>query len=283
MLRLRSVIPSLLLAASCSDDAAPGVERTLATCTTTIGADVPAFYARYFRCVTVSKTAAGVELASEDLPPHRSYYYGASSANYVAFDTTRGPDYHPNPNNLRAQDLTVAVPDAPIARGITITADLIDGVANTSSDEYALGTVGIAIDSVALFTGTAAPGMAIADERFTFDGYEGHPQNTGVYHYHRPTPGPLEVLLAAGLVTTTVPGDAALEVYGVLCDGTVVLGCTELDGSAPAGLDPQGGHLGDLRAGDGTLFFTGRYHTHVCGDAARGHAYTPEIQFYQDC
>jgi len=102
----------------------------------------------------------------------------------------------------------------------------------------------------------------------------------GTYHYHGPTPGPLEVLRAAGVVTTTVPGAAEVELYGILRDGTVVLGCTELDSSAPAGLDAQGGHIGDLRATDGTMFFTGRYHTHVCADAARGHLYTPEIQYY---
>ena len=63
----------------------------------------------------------------------------------------------------------------------------------------------------------------------------------------------------------------------------MILGCTELDGRAPAGtLDAQGGHVGDVKAGDGTVFFAGRYHTHVCGDA-RGHAYSPEIHYYTAC
>lgn len=264
-------------------DAARGA-RTLATCTTSIAADVPAFYQQYFRCVTVTRTATGVAIATEDLPPHPSYYYGSASPNYAAFDTSRGAGYHPNPNTLAAQTITIAVPDAPVYGGVPIDPSLIDATAGTSSLEYALGPVGVATDSVALFTGTAAPGDDIAAERFTFDSYSAHPEQRGAYHYHSPTPGPLEVLAAAGAVTSTVPGAAEVEVYGVMCDGTIVLGCTELDGSAPAaGLDAQGGHRGDLRDTAGTLHFTDRYHVHVCADAARGHAYTPEIHYYGAC
>ncbi len=268
-------------------DAATGVDapsgaRTLDTCSTSIAADAPEFYKRYFKCVTITTTATGVTIATEDLPPHLSAYYDPASPNYVAFDT-RGGSYHKNPNTLSAQVIALKIPSAPTRSGATITAATVDGQAGTSQEEYALGPVGVAIDSVAIFTGTAAPGDNIASERFTFDRYEAHPEQRGAYHYHSPTPGPLEVLRAAGLITTTVPGAATIELYGILCDGTVILGCTELDGTAPAGtLDAQGGHVGDVKAGDGTVFFAGRYHTHVCGDA-RGHAYTPEIHYYNAC
>jgi len=255
--------------------------RTLATCTTSVAASVPEFYHRYFRCVTITRAAAGVTITTQALPPHLSYYYGAGSPNYTTFDTSRGPQYRPNPNRLAAQAISITIPDFPSPTGVAITPNLIDVQAGTSSAEYGLGPIGIAVDSVPLFAGTAAVGHDLAEERFTFDGYEGHPDDVrGTYHYHGPTPGPLEVLRAAGVVTTTVPGAAEVELYGILRDGTVVLGCTELDSSAPAGLDAQGGHIGDLRATDGTMFFTGRYHTHVCADAARGHLYTPEIQYY---
>jgi hypothetical protein len=86
-----------------------------------------------------------------------------------------------------------------------------------------------------------------------------------------------------GLTTSTTPGAATIEVYGVMCDGTFVLGCVELDGSAPAGaLDAQGGHVGDLRDARGTVHFAARYHTHVCPSAG-GRKYTPEIQYYSAC
>ncbi len=286
-MRAATLLPALAIVAACGDDGGGGVDasdvaRTLATCTTTIASDAPAFYQRYFRCVTVTKTATGVSIATEDLPPHPSYYWGAASPSYTPFDTSRGAGYAPNPNTLAAQDLTITIPDAPVAAGVTITPDLVDAEAGTNAAEYAGGPIGVALDSVALFSGMAAPGMDIAEERFTFDNHEGHPEMRGAYHYHRPTPGPLEVLVATGAVTTSVPGSAELELYGILCDGTVVLGCVELDGTATSGLDAQGGHLGDLRAADGTTYFTARYHTHVCADA-RGHGYTPEIHYYAAC
>jgi hypothetical protein len=290
---LAATLAALSALAGCGDDGsgttvdagdldAPSGARTLDTCTTSIAADVPAFYARYFRCVTITKTATGVAIVTEDLPPHLSPYYPDGDPNHVAFDT-RGGTHDQNPNRIAAQALTINVPSTPVASGALISAATVDGQAGTSQEEYRLGAVGVALDSVALFTGTAAPGDDIADERFTFDRYEAHPEQRGAYHYHSPTPGPLEVLRAAGAVTTTTPGAAEVELYGILCDGTVVLGCTELDGTAPpAGLDAQGGHVGDLRAADGTSFFTARYHTHVCNDA-RGHAYTPEIHYYTAC
>ena len=50
-----------------------------------------------------------------------------------------------------------------------------------------------------------------------------------------------------------------------MCDGTLILGCTELDGSEPfsSDFDAQNGHLHDIK--DGTnVFPPNRYHTHIC-------------------
>jgi hypothetical protein len=70
-----------------------------------------------------------------------------------------------------------------------------------------------------------------------------------------------------------------------MCDGTLVLGCTELDGTAPSAssLDAQSGHVGDVKDADGTLHFATRYHTHVCPKLFAAHPYTPEIQYYSTC
>jgi hypothetical protein len=256
--------------------------RTLSTCTTSIAADAPAFYARYFKCVTITRGTGAVTITTQDLPPHLSYYYGSGNANYTAFDT-QGGTRSPNPNTLYAQNKSITVPDAPTARGLTITSAMIDKTAGNDGNEYPLGAIGVALDSVALYTGTAAPGDDIDDEKFTFDSYEAHPSGDGAYHYHAPTPGPLEVLKDAGFVTTTTPGSAQVELYGILCDGTVVLGCTELDGTAPSGLDAQGGHVADIIDSGGTTYFVARYHTHVCSNTAKGYIYTPEIQYYNAC
>lgn len=259
-------------AAGAPDALASSGLRTLDSCTTSIAADVPAFYRRFFRCVTITTTASGVAIATDDLPPHPSYYWGAGDPNYVAFDT-HGGTYHANPNVLAKQSVTIAVPSNPTSLGVTITSDYVDGQAGTNSLEYEGGPIGVALDGVAIYAGFAAPGDDLAAEAFTFDDYDAHPDPRGAYHYHTVMPGALEAFARSG--------ETGVELYGALCDGTIVLGCTELDGSAPAGgLDAQGGHTGVLRDQDGTLYFSARYHVHVC---ATGHAYTPEVHSYAAC
>ncbi len=257
----------------------------LTTCTTSIAADAPAFYKKFFKCVTVTTTADGVNVAYNGLPPHKSYYYGQGNVNFADFDTSRGPTYKPNPNKIVGRTRTVSVPSAPVSRGLTITPAMVDRKAGTNPNEYRMGAAGVAIDSVVIFNDQAAGQDNIDDERFTFDSYDAHPAPSGEYHYHTTSPGPLEVLKALGFATTTKPGDAEVELYGVMCDGALVLGCTELDGKAPDGatLDGQNGHVTDIVDKDGVTHFTGRYHTHVCPKLFTTHKYTPEIQFYSTC
>jgi hypothetical protein len=256
---------------------------TLQTCTTSIADDVPAFYKKYFKCVTITTSASGVIIESNGQPPHKSYYYGSGNPNFEDFDYTRGAEYRPNPNKIATFSLKIEVPNQPTAKGVTATAANVDGVVGTSTDEYPMGLAGLALDSVALYNPLAGPGDNIEEEKYTFDNYQAHPMQTGQYHYHTATPGPLEVLAAAGLTTSTTPGAAAVELYGVMCDGSLVLGCTELDGSAIQGsdtLDAQNGHSHDISDADAT-HFTNRYHTHICD--GQGHKFTPEIQTYSTC
>ncbi len=270
-------------AGSDASDSASGA-RTLASCATSIAADAPQFFKTYFRCVTITTTADSIVIATQDLPPHATYYYGSGNANYAEFDT-RGGDYKPNPNKLAAKDTRVTIPKTPEAKGITVTTAMVDGVVGTSTDEFPMGPAGVALDSVALFNPLARAGDDIAQERFTFDGYDAHPAPDGTYHYHTASRGPLEVLALTSGVTKTTPGSAEIELFGIMCDGTVVLGCTELDGKAPdkSGLDAQGGHVHDLKDKDGTVQLAGRYHAHVCPTDATGRKYTPEIQYYKTC
>lgn len=252
--------------------------RTLDTCTTDIAPGTPAFFSRYFKCVTVTSSKTDVLITSQNLPPHKSNYWGVGNPNYVPFDTSRGPQYRENPNSLQERAFTITIPKAPVAKGLTIDNDMIDGVVRTSNEEYPMSFAGLALDSVALFNPLAAAGADIEAEKYTFDDYNAHPDATRLYHYHTTSPGPLEVLAAAG-----VP--AAVELFGIMCDGTVVLGCSDLDGADAdlTALDAQGGHVTDIVDEKGALHFAARYHTHVCPTKAGGHPYTPEIQYYETC
>ncbi len=264
-----------------SDD--PLVERTLESCGGSADSEVPDFYQDFFACVIMTESGGDVTLASNGLPPHPSPYYDTDSENWVAFDERDG-QWFQNPNVIASQDHSVTIAAEPVAKGLTIDDSLVDLSAGTSDEEYTGGLVGLAIDGVALFHATAAPGDSIEDEKYTFDLYEGHPEQSGTYHHHSANPAALAVLKDRGYTTTTAPGEAELELFGIMCDGTVVLGCTELDGSeAPSdGLDSQAGHVHDMTGPEGELYFTNRYHTHVC-DGLHTHQFTPEIQYYEGC
>jgi hypothetical protein len=260
----------------------PG-ELALTNCTTTIAADAPEFFKRYFRCVTITTTATSVVIATDALPPHRTNYYGANHPNYEPFDTSRGSEYRANPNLLSSKRYAFTIPKNPVSRNLTVTAAMVDGQVGTSTNEYPMGPAGVALDAVAVFNPLAAPGDDIENEKYTFDGYNAHPAPDGTYHYHTVTPGPLEALKLGGFTAVTTPGSAAIELYGIMCDGTPVLGCKELDGTAPSGtLDAQGGHTHDLKDGSHGVLLAGRYHTHMCTSSG-GRKFTPEIQAHTTC
>ena len=218
------------------------------------------------------------------LPPHKSYYYGEGHSNYTAFDYSRGSQYKPNPNRIGDQDITLTIPLSPKARNLTIGKAQVDGVSGNNNNEYKMGPAGVALDSVILFNPLAAPGDDIENEKYTFDNHSGHPAGT-LYHYHTTTAGPLEVLQRMGLASSTTPGSAAVEIYGVMCDGTVVMGCTEADGSVPSSgdFDAQNGHVHDIKDAKGTVLLQGRYHTHICPAKFTAHRFTPEIRYYSTC
>jgi YHYH protein len=258
--------------------------RTPASCETNIASDAPAIFTRYFRCVTITTTQDSVTIQTDDLPPHPTNYYPTDDVDRVSFDTSRGAQYHANPNTLVKKNIHVTIPLAPVEKGLTVDAGMVDGVVGTSAEEFPMGPAGVALDSVALFNPLAAPGDDIEQEKYTFDAYDAHPAPDGTYHYHTVSPGPLEVLVLSGLDTSSTPGSGQAELFGIMCDGTLVLGCNELDGAAPgSGLDAQGGHLHDVVDPDGTVLAAGRYHVHVCPSSATGRAFTPEIQYYTSC
>lgn len=259
---------SLLACAGASGDA-----LTLDSCVTDVADDVPSFFGTFFRCVTATVEDEAVVLRSDGLPPHPSPYYEEADPNWEAFDD-RGGTHVQNPNVLAAQAHELRVPVHPVEKGLTIDASMVDLQAGTSPEEYGGALVGLSLDGTALFHGVAAPGDDIEEERYTFDLYEGHPEATGVYHHHSPNPAALAVVDAAG--------HAGVELYGIMCDGTVVLGCTELDGAVPPDeLDAQGGHVHDMVDADGDVAFATRYHAHIC--ATFGTGYSPEIAYYEGC
>lgn len=264
---------------SATDDSAASGLRTLNNCGTDIGGDVPDFFS-WFRCAEISMDGGTILAHTLALPPHPSPYYEDSDPNWVEWDD-QGNTRFQNPNRIAEQDLNILIPSDPVSRGLNITNALVDRQAGTSEDEYR--EPGISPDGIPLFSGIAAPGDDIAQEAETFDIWEAHPQMNGVYHHHSANPAALAVAVEAGLTDTTTPGQGDIEIYGIMCDGTVVLGCKEADGStvSDGDLDGQSGHVHDIVGPEGQTWFSDRYHTHVCTGVYED--FTPEIQYYEGC
>jgi hypothetical protein len=109
-----------------------------------------------------------------------------------------------------------------------------------------LGAIGIAVNGVPMFNQYAAGGAPLTGEINSFDQYNGHPQQTGVYHYHmEPT-----------YLTANKGKDALM---GFLLDGFPVYGPMENGTTVTnASLDAYHGHTGATAD-----YPNGIYHYHI--------------------
>ena len=283
----------------------------LETCETSISQDVPVFYQKYFHCVDIKLSESGnyINFYYNGLAPYDSWYYSDSNPNYIPWQA-QNEDSFLIPNAYIAEmDYVISIPVDPIPRNsedsdFTICGegegcpDEVDGEVTSSgvTYEYPMGSVGSALNGVNIFNPCAAPPDVIEDEAASFDLYSGHPAgSSGIYHYHTTSAGPLEVLQykMPDIMMNTTPGSGEIELYGIMCDGTVILGCTELDGSIvdSSDWDAQNGHVHDLIDETGAVLLENRYHTHICytevtdddtdGNGFQEHEFTPEISYYK--
>lgn len=188
---------------------------------------LPSMYGRFYG-VQVSLDGASVVLRATSVPDHPSPYFGPGNAQYEAPQ----PGMQVNPNRIVAQSLVLRVPSSPQASGASDTP---------------LGPMGIAVNGVVLFNQYAAGRAPLDDEIRSFDRYNGHPQQTGTYHYH------IEP------VYLTAQGSSRL--VGVLLDGFPVYGTRDPDGALPSGLDSCNGHTHATAE-----FPAGTYHYHIVSE-----------------
>jgi len=224
--QLTFVTSAILLALACSSPTAPSAATTTTTTGTTGTSGAPAWYSKFSTAVTVSVEGTNVVLRSTGVPDHVSPYWGAGHALYEAPHA----GMQINPNRISTQSIVMRVPMTP---------------ARATASDTPMGVMGVAVNGVALFNQYAAGRSPLTGEIISFDRFNGHPQQTGQYHYH------LEPLWL-----TSRDGMAAL--IGVLLDGFPVYGPRESDGSMPSGLDTCNGHTHAT-----TDFAAGTYHYHV--------------------
>lgn len=202
------------------------------------GLTVPAVYNKIYGATSITYDGTFVTIKCNALPDHKSVYYPTSSALYENFSGTTfgGFTFSKNPNSISTQNVTLKIPANPVV--------------NAAHSATPMGVIGVALNGVPLFNQYAAGGAALSGEIVSFDQAYGHPQMTGMYHYH-----------VEPIYLTTVKATKS-SLMGFLLDGFPVYGPKETDNSDPAGLDVYHGHT------HATLEYpAGIYHYHFTAAA----------------
>jgi len=231
---LQLVLTTLVAALSfihCSNATEPAPEDNDNAAVT----EIPAVFKNFTSNVKVSLDGDFIVLQTDDLPNHPSPYFSASDSRYEAYNGNN-PTFQLNPNRIATQNIVLRIPLNP-------------KVASTHQST-SLGPFGLALNGVVLFNQFAAGNAPLTNEINGFDQYNGHPQQTGQYHYH-----------VEPLYLTAKSGKTAL--IGFLLDGFPVYGPQE-NGSpvASSALDQYHGHSHATAE-----YPNGIYHYHITDDA----------------
>ncbi|WP_425358594.1 YHYH protein [Turneriella parva] len=149
---------------------------------TTMDAALPAAIRDNFKCQTAYVNGANNVFKSVNMPNHVSFYYcSLISAGACAVDKRNATLWAALPsgntsagtNTIFVQNLEFTIPATPTLKTGTLTGTQNGYVA-----------VGVTVNGLAIFNNAAAPPDTLAAEAATFDGFDGHPQNAGVYHHH---------------------------------------------------------------------------------------------------
>jgi len=182
------------------------------------GPILPAVYSKIYGATSITFDGTWVTIKCNALPDHKSAYYPVANALHENFSGTTfgGGTFNQNPNTISTQNITLKIPVNP-------------AVAATHA-ATPMGVIGVALNGVPLFNQYAAGGSPLTGEINSFDQWWGHPQMTGMYHYH-----------VEPLYLTTVKATKS-SLMGFLLDGFPVYGPEEAGGTAPTGLDVYHGH-----------------------------------------
>lgn len=197
------------------------------------GLPVPTVYTKIYGATSITYDGTWVTIKVNGLPDHKSPYYPTTHALYENYTGTTfgGGSFAKNPNSISTQNITLKIPASPV-------------VAATHA-ATPMGVIGVSLNGVPLYNQYAAGGSPLTNEMNSFDQWWGHPQMSGMYHYH-----------VEPIYLTTVKASKS-SLMGFLLDGFPVYGPRETDNSDPAGLDVYHGHTHAT-----TDYPAGIYHYH---------------------
>ncbi len=207
----------------------------LGTGTPATGQSVPTGYAHFTSAVRMWVDGGDMVIQTNAIPNHKSPYFPTTDPRYEAYNGTN-PNWRQNPNTIETQTIEYRIPLNPQ-----------EATTHTSTP---LGPIGVAINGVPLFNQYAGPNQPLTTEINSFDQYDGHPQMSGVYHYH-----------VEPYALTAANGKDSL--IGYLLDGFPVYGPEENGKTlTDADLDQYHGHFGPTAD-----YPEGIYHYHITADA----------------
>ena len=155
------LIPVVLLLVFCSEDSTGSSE--------TPTEDAPAVFELFTDDVTVYVDGDNVVLETTNIPNHGSPYFATNSSNYEAYNGTNA-NYRQNPNQIAEQDIVIRIPLTPSPA--------------SNNQDTQLGPIGISVNGIVIYNQFAGPNQPLTNEIDSFDQYNGHPQQSGQYHYH---------------------------------------------------------------------------------------------------
>ncbi len=198
------------------------------------GPTLPAVYNKIYGATSITFDGTWVTIKYNALPDHKSAYYATTNPLYEFFSgpTFGGGNFMKAPNTIATQNITLKIPVNPT-------------VAATHA-ATPMGVMGVALNGIPFFNQYAAGGSPLTNEMNGFDQWWGHPQNSGMYHYH----------VEPKYLTTVKASSSAL--MGFLLDGFPVYGPKETNGNDPTGLDVYHGHTHVT-----VDYPTGIYHYHI--------------------
>ncbi len=224
-----SLVALVLLSFSCSEEGTPTTDPTA-------DSTVPEVYKKIYGASSITNDGTYITIKTKGLPDHKSPYYATTNSLYQAYSGTTfgGLNFNKNPNTIVEQSGTFKIPVNPKVAA--------------SHAATPLGPIGIALNGVPFFNQYAGPNnQELTGEMASFDQFYGHPQQSGMYHYH-----------VEPLHLTTVKSTKS-GLMGFLLDGFPVYGPQEENGTAVSNSNLDGYH-GHTHA---TLDFpAGIYHYH---------------------
>ena len=196
--------------------------------------DISSLLDQFASNLELSTDGDWVVIRSDGVPDHDSPYFANGDPRHTPYDGDN-PNFQLNPNRISAGQITYRIPRIPQEA--------------STKEATPLGPIGVAVNGVAIYNQYAGPNRPLTFEIDSFDQFNGHPQQTGQYHYHIE---PLSITGSSGKDT----------VIGLLLDGYPVYGPFEGGRLVTnADLDAYHGHYGATAD-----FPDGIYHYHVTSE-----------------